>query len=140
VIPTSEITAEIYWTPTDPQDTDLIPGHLTRIVKAGRELRLFFTGRHTQYRDQYEGVLILQLRMGLQIARGTQSYKEFGGDWEPLRFSVAGTFQDDRCTSFSGTWTEGGSSFQVDVVGLPAQSKRGARSKKGMRARKQRAK
>lgn len=121
---------EIYWTPDDKGDSDLIPGHVTRVIKSDHELRIFFAGRDGQYRDQYEGVLRLQLRAGTQTIRGTQSYKELSGEWEPVPFSVVGKFEDARLTSFSGVWTESGASFRVDVLGLPIHVKRTTRPTK----------
>lgn len=115
--------AEIYWTAHDGDDSDLIPGQITRIVRSGGELRIPFAGRESQYGDQYEGLLRIQLIAGAQTLEGTQRYRAVDGEWEPVPFSVVGNFEDARLTEFSGVWTEGGKSFQVEIVGLPGLPK-----------------
>ena len=117
-----ENAVEIYWTPIDPTDVDFIPGHLTRVVREADHLHLSFAGRDSRSGDEYQGVLTLGLRASSQTAGGAQTYRELGGKWEPVPFSVVGQFQDDGFTTFSGIWTEGGTRFQIDVLGLPAQS------------------
>jgi len=42
------MTTEIIWTPEGENETDLIPAHVTRVMKVARELRIFFSGGATQ--------------------------------------------------------------------------------------------
>ena len=124
---------EIYWSPKEGDndaDLDLIPGHVTRLDKTRNELRLHFVGRHYALGDEYEGVLSIRLQPGPQTLRGKQNYKQQNEPWEPVQFSVVGEFQDERFTTFTGDWTEGGKTFRVEIFGLPGLVKSPRRPKR----------
>lgn len=114
---------DIYWTPDDGDDSDLIPGHLTQVINAADEIRIGFAGQEGAQGDQYHGILRIRLRTGLQTVEGKQSYKTFDGPWEKVRFSVVGKFEDDRFTTFGGIWKEGGKTYRVGIVGLSVPAK-----------------
>ena len=126
------------WTPEGENETDLIPAHVTRVMKVGRELRIFFSGKEGEYGDKFEGVLSIRLRLGTQKIKGNQSYKHEDDEWELVPYSVIGKFDDRRFETFSGTWTEQGTRCRVDVLGLPPTVNPAAKRKKAAKARKSR--
>ena len=132
---------EIFWTPENEEEADLIPAKVTEVRKIGRELRIFFSGQHGPTGDRFEGVLRLRLRPGIQKAAGNQGYKELDGAWELVPYSVTGQFESSRFETFSGTWTERGTHLSVDVVALPffeASAVKKGKSAKSNKSRKRR--
>jgi hypothetical protein len=89
------MAAEIYWTAEDGDNSDLIPGGITRIVRSSDDLRISFAGRGSDG-EEYEGVLRIQYRPGPQTVEGKQNYRLVDEPWEAVKFSVVG---DSRTTS-----------------------------------------
>lgn len=116
------MAAEIYWTAEDGDNSDLIPGGITRVITSSDDLRVFFSGGEPGG-DEYEGVLRIQYRAGPQTVEGKQDYRSVGEPWKAVKFSVVGEFKDDEFTSFAGVWTEDGKKYRVEIFGLPGQPK-----------------
>lgn len=127
------MATEIYWTEESEDESGLLPGHVTRVIKVGRALRIVFAGQDREFGDQYEGVLRLQMRLGTQKIKGTQAYKQQTGGWEQVPFSVTGQFEDRRFTAFSGTWSERGKYCRLDLVGLPPYAEPTAKTKRAVK-------
>lgn len=111
------MAAEIYWTPDGGDDEDLIPCNVVKVTRSADEIIVFFGGRDSESGDEFEGILRLKRRLGEKTVKGKQACKPFGEDWENLPLSAAGSFENRRFDTFTGTWAERGRRFRFEIVG-----------------------